>query len=119
MTRSGRSGGPVTGRAVRSRGSAWVWACRARAARKVLRSGVTEFVCECRTRPRPKIGSWQSELEGMLSENASRPKHERMTLMRIFEELRSLGCDGGTNAVRLHASCWRRGSGCRAAGEGA
>ena len=89
------------------------------AARKVLRSGATEFVCKRRTQPRPKIGPWQSELDGMLSENASRPKHERMTLMRIFEELRSLGCGGGTSAVRLHASCWRRGSGCRVAGEGA
>lgn len=58
--------------------------------RNVLRSGATEFVCKRRTQPRPKIGPWLSEQEGMLSENASRPKCERMTLIRIFEELRSL-----------------------------
>ena len=74
--------------------------------RKVLRSGATEFVCKRRTQPRPKIGPWQSELEGMLSENASLPKRERLTLMRIFEELRSLGYEG---SARPGGSAARRG----------
>ncbi len=72
--------------------------------RKVLWTGATEFVYERRTQPGSKIGPWQSELEGMLSENASRPKRERMTLMRIFEDLQALGCEGGDDAVRRHAS---------------
>ena len=70
--------------------------------------GATEFVYKRRTRLRPKIGPWQSELEGMLSGNASRPKHERLTLMRIFEELRSLGYEGGYESVRRHASRWAK-----------
>ena len=44
------------------------------AVRKVLRSGATEFVCKRRTQPRSTIDPWRSELEGMLSENASRQK---------------------------------------------
>ena len=62
--------------------------------RKVLRSEATEFVCVRRPQPRPKTGTWQSELEGILEENLSRPKRERMTLMRIFEDLRASGYEG-------------------------
>ena len=69
-----------------------------------LWTGATEFVYERRTQPGSKIGPWQSELEGMLSENASRPKRERMTLMRIFEDLQALGCEGDDDAVRRYAS---------------
>ena len=57
--------------------------------RKVLRSEATEFVCERRTQPRPKIGPWQSKLEGILEENAFLPKRDQKTLMRIFEDLRA------------------------------
>ncbi len=42
--------------------------------RKVLWTGATEFV------------------------------YERRTLMRIFEDLQALGCEGGDDAVRRHAS---------------
>ena len=54
--------------------------------------------------PHPKIEPWQSELEAILSKNASLPKRERLTLMQIFEELRVSGCEGGTDAVRRHAA---------------
>ena len=62
--------------------------------RKVLRSGATEFVYARRTQPRPKIGPWESRLEGMLDENASRSGRERVPLTRIFEELQGLGLRG-------------------------
>ena len=67
--------------------------------RKVLRSGATEFVYARRTQPRPKIGPWESRLEGMLDENASRSGRERVPLTRIFEELQALGYAGGYDAV--------------------
>ena len=69
---------------------------------KILRSGATSFRYERQTQPRPKIGPLQSELEGMQSESAARPKRERMTLMRIFQDLRVLGYD----AVRRYALRW-------------
>lgn len=73
-------------------------------ARKVLRSEVTGFINGCWTQPRPKIGPWQSKLEVMLFRNASCPKRERMTLMRISEDLQALGYEGGYDAVRRRAS---------------
>ena len=73
-------------------------------ARKVLRSEATSFLHERRTQPRPKIGRWRSDLEGMPSKNPSRPKRERITLMRIYEDLRELGCEGGYDAVPRYAS---------------
>lgn len=56
--------------------------------RKVLRSGATEFSYDRSTQPRPKIGPWQSQLDDMLTDNARRPKRDRLTLVRIYEELR-------------------------------
>jgi hypothetical protein len=32
---------------------------------------------------------------------------ERLTLIRVFEELRGLGYDGGYDAVRRYAKVWR------------
>ena len=43
-----------------------------------------------------------------MEENLSRPKRERMTLMRIFEDLRAMGYEGGYEAVRRHTSRWRK-----------
>ena len=68
--------------------------------RKVVRSGATEFVYARRTQPRPKIGPWESKLDGMLDANASRSGRERVPLTRIFEDLQALGYAGGYDAVR-------------------
>lgn len=74
--------------------------------RKVIRSGATEFTYERSVQPQPKIGPWRTELDKMLAENARRPKRERLTHIRIFEELRALGYDGGYDAVRRYAAAW-------------
>jgi len=74
--------------------------------RKVLRSGATEFAYERRVQPQPKIGPWREQLERLLAANAGRPRRERLTLMRIFEEMRGLGYEGGYDVVRRYASAW-------------
>ena len=74
--------------------------------RKILRSGVTEFVYERDVQPLPKIGPWQDELDRLLLSNVDKPARERLTLIRIFEELRSVGFDGGYDAVRRYARGW-------------
>ena len=62
--------------------------------RKVVRSGATEFSYDRSTQPRPKIDPWRSELDEMLAENARQPKRVRLTLVRVYEELRNCGHDG-------------------------
>ena len=59
--------------------------------RKVIRSGATEFTYDRTTQPRPRIDPWRSDLDEILAENARRPKRERLTLVRIYEELRNRG----------------------------
>jgi transposase len=76
--------------------------------RKVLRSGATEFTYGRLVQPRPKIDPWRSELDEMLTGNARRPKRERLTLIRIYEELRNRGYGGGYDAVRRYAASWSK-----------
>lgn len=78
--------------------------------RKILRSGDTEFVYErtVQPQPKPKLGLWRSELDRLLAVNAARSSRERLTLIRVFEELRGLGYGGGYDAVRRYAASWRR-----------
>ena len=42
----------------------------------------------------------------MLLENDGKPARERLTLIRVFEELRALGYEGGYDAVRRYARAW-------------
>src|ERR1700758_3640121 len=76
--------------------------------RKVLRSGETSFEYEREVQPRPKLGRWTTNLEQLLSANAVRPAREQLTLIRIFEELRGRGYDGGYDAVRRYARRWAK-----------
>lgn len=76
--------------------------------RKVLRSGETSFSYEREVQPRPKLGAWKAEIDRVLAANATKPARERLTLIRVFEELRALGYDGGYDAVRRYARSWAR-----------
>jgi transposase len=76
--------------------------------RKVLRTGATQFEYERSVQPRPKIGPWQGDLDSLLSANEGKPARERLTLIRVFEELRGLGYAGGYDAIRRYAKAWRR-----------
>ena len=75
--------------------------------RKVIRSEMTEFHDQRRRQPLPRIDPWREQLAGMLLANAGKPGRERLTLMRVFEELRELGYDGGYASVRRYAKTWR------------
>jgi transposase len=75
--------------------------------RKVLRSGATSFEYMRAVQPRPKLGAWHGDLDRMLSDNETRPARERLTLIRVFEELRGLGYQGSYDAVRRYAKKWR------------
>ena len=74
--------------------------------RRILRSGETAFSYAREVQPRPKLGAWSEELDRLLSANAKAATRERLTLIRIYEELRALGYGGGYDAVRRYARCW-------------
>src|SRR6202051_12236 len=74
--------------------------------RKVLRSAETAFSYGREVQPRPKLGRWTEDLDRLLARNADASVRERMTLIRIFEELRTLGYEGGYDAVRRYAGAW-------------
>jgi transposase len=80
--------------------------------RKVLRSDETSFSYERQVQPRPKLGRWQEQLDRLLAVNVEAPARERLTLIRIFEELRALGYDGGYDggydAIRRYARSWAK-----------
>jgi transposase len=76
--------------------------------RKVLRSDETAFSYQRSVQPQPKLGPWTDELDRFLAANAARSSRERVTLTRIFEDLRGLGYEGGYDAVRRYAASWRR-----------
>src|SRR5580693_86988 len=76
--------------------------------RRILRSGETSFSYEREIQPRPKLGRWKAEIDRMLTKNAEASGRERLTLIRLFEELRALGYEGGYDAVRRYAKTWSR-----------
>ena len=76
--------------------------------RKVLRSGETSFSYRREVQPRRKLGQWKADLDRLLAQNATAAARERLTLIRLFEELRALGYDGGYDAIRRYARLWSR-----------
>jgi transposase len=75
--------------------------------RKVIRSEATEFRYERGRQPLPRIDPCRDQLDGLLLANEEKPARERLTLIRIFEELRALGYEGSYDAVRRYARVWR------------
>jgi hypothetical protein len=69
----------------------------------VVRSGQTAFAYDREVQPRPKLGRWTVALEALLAGNADKAAREQLTLIRIFEELRTRGYEGGYDAVRRYA----------------
>jgi transposase len=76
--------------------------------RKILRSAETAFSYGRQVQPRPKPRRWTEDIDRLLARNADAPGRERMTLIRIFEKLRTLGYGGGYDAVRRYARGWSK-----------
>jgi transposase len=75
--------------------------------RKVIRTGATEFRYERSRQPMPRLGVWRERLEASLEANAQKPPRDRLTLVRIFEDMQGLGFDGSYAALRRYAVSWR------------
>src|ERR1700747_217159 len=76
--------------------------------RKVIRSGATEFRYQREDKPLPKIDRWRDILDELLLANDEKASRERLTLIRIFEELRGSGYDGSYDAGRRYAKRWAK-----------
>jgi transposase len=76
--------------------------------RKVIRSEATEFRYEREIQPLPEIGAWTDQLDELLLANEGKAARERLSLIRLFEELRSRGYGGGYDAVRRYAGRWSK-----------
>ena len=76
--------------------------------RKVVRSDETSLRYERSVQPLPKLGPWVEELDRLLEANEDKRRRDRLSLVRIYEELAGLGYDGGYDAVRRYAASWRR-----------
>ena len=83
--------------------------------RKILRSDETSFSYERERQPKPKIGPWKDQLDGLLNDNLGKAAREQLTLIRIYEELRALGYEGGYDAIRRYAKNWAKARGSAAA----
>ena len=71
--------------------------------RKILRSGATEFQYEREVQPLPTMGPWREQLDRLSMANEGKSTRERLTLIRLFEELREAGIKGSYDAVRRYA----------------
>src|SRR6202051_3844791 len=76
--------------------------------RKVLRSEATECRYEREEQRLPGTGAWREALDQSRAANEANPSRERLTLIRVFEELRGRGYEGGYDAVRRYARGWQR-----------
>jgi hypothetical protein len=69
--------------------------------RKILRSDETDFAYERERQPLQRIGAWKAEIERFLTANEGKPSRERLTLIRIYEEVRALGHDQSVAPANL------------------
>jgi hypothetical protein len=66
------------------------------------------FRYERQAQPLPKIGPWRDKLDQLLLANEGKAARERLTLIRPFEKMRGLDCDGVYDAVRRYARQWSK-----------
>ena len=83
--------------------------------RRIVRGDETVHRYARKEQPLPQLGAHVAALEEMLAANAGKPQRERLTFMRMFEELRLSGYAGGYDAVRRYARAWERQQGIRSA----
>ena len=59
--------------------------------RKVVRGDETSYSYARKIQPMPKLGPWVGELERRLEANEKKERRNRLSLLRIHEDLAALG----------------------------
>jgi transposase len=83
--------------------------------RRIVRGEETVHRYARQEQPLPQLGAYVTALEEMLATNGGKATRERLTFMRMFEELRLSGYAGGYDAIRRYARAWERQQGARTA----
>lgn len=78
-------------------------ACFRNTVRKMHRYDDADFSYERERQPLLKTGAWKAEIERFMAANEGKPSRERLTLIRIHEELRAQGYDGNYDGIRRYA----------------
>src|SRR4026209_1023427 len=68
--------------------------------RKVIRSAATEFRYEREAQPLPEVGPWRGKVDQVALAREGKARRQRLTLIRLFEDLRGCGYGGGYDAGR-------------------
>jgi transposase len=76
--------------------------------RRYVRSGETEPHYQRHQEHKPKLGPYLTDLEQLLTEDATRPVRERRSALLLFEELQRRGYPGAYDSVRRHVQGWKR-----------
>ncbi len=79
--------------------------------RKILRSDATELIYKREHQPLPRMGAWRDDVKRFLIANEGKASRERLTLIRIYEEVRALGYDGSYDTVRRYCKAWAKSRG--------
>ena len=74
--------------------------------RKVLRSGETAHNYSRDQQPYPRLGQYVERLSSLLQENICRPKKQRLTARRLYEQLEIEGYEGGYDSVQRYVKKW-------------
>lgn len=70
---------------------------------KILRSDTMEFCYKREHQPFPRMEPWKGDVERFLVSNEGKASRERLTLIRIYEEVRALGYEGSYDTVHRYA----------------
>jgi transposase len=61
-----------------------------------------------REQPKPKLGDYEALLIGWLEQDAQRPKRQRRTARRLFEDLQGEGYGGAYDSVQRAVKAWKQ-----------
>jgi transposase len=76
--------------------------------RAIVRGEETVHCYKRRKQLLPQLGAFAETLDRMLAANVVKPRRERLTFQRIYEELRLEGYTGGYDSVRRYGRAWAR-----------
>ena len=80
--------------------------------RKVVRGDETSYSYERKIQPMPKLEPWVGELERRLEATEKKPRRDRLSLLRVHEDLAALGYAAATTQCAATPGPGVGGGGC-------